>query len=116
MAKDYNYKNYFNLSEAMHIYNTIMPNPKFTLLDYNLLCLIRSFADNNQQFYMTNDQLAKLFLSCEKTVRSSIKRLCDAQLISKANIDGNRLKGRYLIYNPDKVAVFISEMQLAAKI
>lgn len=115
MSKDYNYKNYFSISEAMKIHNTIMPEPKFTLLDYNLLCLVKSFYEAGQFFYMSNDQLAALFFSCEKTVRSSINRLCAAGFLKKDLIDNNRLKGRYLIYQDNKVERFISEMQLAIK-
>ena len=114
MSKDYNYKNYFNISEAMKIHNTIMPGPKFTLLDYNILCLARSFFEASQNFYMTNEQLAELFFSCEKTVRSSISRLCAAGLITKELIDNNRLKGRYLIYQSTNVQRFITEMHIAA--
>jgi hypothetical protein len=111
MGKDYNYKNYFSISDAMYVSNTIMPGDKFTLLDYNLLCLIKSFADAKQNFYMTNDQLAKLFLSSERTIRYSISRLCNSKLISKENIDNNRLKGRYLIYQEKNVKAFIQRMQ-----
>ena len=114
MPKDYNYKNYFSISEAMKIHNTIMPGPKFTLLDYNILCLTRSFFEASQSFYMTNEQLAELFFSCEKTVRSSISRLCATGLLKKELIDNNRLKGRYLIYQPINVQRFITEMRIAA--
>lgn len=113
MAKDYNYKNYFRISEAMRIHNTIMPGPKFTLLDFNILCLIKSFHVSGKKFYITNDQLAKQFLSSEKTIRTSIDRLCAAQLIKKELIDGNRHKGRYLTYQKDKVDTFVNEMRLA---
>ena len=114
MSKDYNYKNYFSISEAMKIHNAIMPGPKFTLLDYNILCLARSFFDAGKQFYMSNDQLAQLFFSCEKTVRSSISRLCSAGLLDKKLIENNRLKGRYLIYRPENVQRFITDMRIAA--
>lgn len=63
---------------------------------------------------MTNEQLADLFFSCEKTVRSSISRLCAAGLLKKELIDNNRLKGRYLIYQSINVQRFITEMRIAA--
>lgn len=113
MVKDYNFKNYFSISEAMTISNAIMPGPKFTLLDYNLICLAKSFHEAGKQFYMTNDQLASLLFSCEKTIRSSINRLCAAGLLKKEFIDNNRLKGRYLIYQSDRINSFISEMKMA---
>ena len=113
MAKEYNYKNHSRISEAMRIHNTIMPGPKFTLLDFNILCLIKSFHVSGKKFYISNDQLADQLLSSEKTIRSSINRLCDAQLIKKELIGGNRKNGKYLIYQSDKVETFISEMRLA---
>lgn len=110
MSKNYNYQNHFNISEAMQTHNTIMPGQKFTLLDYNLLCLVKSFYASGNDFYMSNDQLASLFFSCEKTVRTSINRLCSFGFLEKQNIDNNRLKGRYLIYKHENVERFINEM------
>ena len=115
MAKEYNYKNHSKISEAMRIHNTIMPGEKFTLLDFNLLCLIKSFHVSGSKFYITNDQLANQLLSSEKSIRRSIDRLCAAELIRKELINGKRNNGRYLIYQPDKVNTFISEMRIAEK-
>lgn len=115
MAKEYNYRNYSRISEAMRIHNAIMPGDKFTLLDFNLLCLIKSFYKAGQKFYITNDKLANQLLSSEKSIRRSIDRLCEAQLIKKELINGKRNNGRYLIYQPDKVDTFIAEMRLAEK-
>ena len=97
----------------MQTHNSIMPGAKFTLLDYNLLCLVKSFNETGNSFYMSNDQLASELFSCEKTVRSSIKRLCEHQLLKKEYIEGNRLKGRYLIYQEEAVNKFIAAMQMA---
>lgn len=113
MSKNYTYKNYFNISEAMVTHNNTMPGPKFTLLDYNILCLVKSFHESKSKFYMSNEQLAAQLFSCEKTVRTSIKRLCAAGLLQKDYIDNNRLKGRYLTYQPDNVEKFITDMQSA---
>lgn len=111
MKNDYNYKNYFSISDAMYTNNTVMFGTKFTLLDYNLLCLVKSFHDAGKKFYMTNEQLAKTFLSSERTIRYSIERLCENKFISKEYIDNNRLKGRYLIYQQNNVQEFIKRMQ-----
>ena len=102
MKNDYNYKNYFSISDAMYTNNTVMFGTKFTLLDYNLLCLVKSFYDAGKKFYMTNEQLAKTFLSSERTIR---------YFISREYIDNNRLKGRYLIYQPNNVHEFVKRMQ-----
>lgn len=115
MAKDFHYKNYYSLNEAFQIYNNIMPGEKFTLIDYNILSLARSFSDSGQNFYMSNEQLAAMFYACEKTIRSSINRLCKFEFLTKQNIDNNRLKGRYLIYNSAKVQAFIFQMRNEAK-
>ena len=99
----------------MQTHNTIMPGPKFTLLDYNLLCLVKSFNETGNSFYMSNEQLAKELFSCEKTVRSSIKRLCEYKLLKKEYIENNRLKGRYLIYQEEAVNKLVSDMKIAAQ-
>ena len=112
MAAEYSYKNFFNISEAMRIYNRLMPGPKFTLTDFNILCLVRSFNSSGSQFYMSNDQLADILLATEKTIRTSINRLCDAGLIKKELISS---KGRYLTYQSDNVNTFIKEMKLIAQ-
>ena len=115
MSKDFHYKNYYSLNEAFQIYNNIMPGEKFTLIDYNILSLARSFHDSGQKFYMSNDQLAVMFYACEKTIRTSINRLCKFGFIAKQNIDNNRLRGRYLIYNQENVQAFINSMQSEVK-
>jgi predicted transcriptional regulator len=115
MARKSNYQNHSEISEAMRIHNTIMPEPKFTLVDLNLLCLVKSFHAANRQCYITNEQLAGLLLSSEKTIRRSIDRLCEAKLIRKELINGKRNNGRYLIYQADKVDTFVHEMHLAEK-
>lgn len=113
MGKTYNYQNHSYIGQAMQIHNSIMPGPKFTLLDYNILCLVKSFNETGNSFYMSNDQLAKELFSCEKTIRSSIKRLCEYKLLKKEYIENNRLKGRYLIYQEENVNKLVSEMKIA---
>lgn len=86
MEKDYSYINYLNISEAMS-----KSNIKFTLLDFNILCLVESFNKSGQNFYMTNDQLAKIMLSCERTIRTSINHLCAAGLLKKQYTKGKKI-------------------------
>ena len=52
MYKDFYYKNYASLNEAMRIHNKIMPGEKFNYIDYGLLSLIRSFYDSKKDFYI----------------------------------------------------------------
>jgi predicted transcriptional regulator len=90
-----------------------MLGDKFTLLDFNLLCLIKSFNSAGNKFYITNEQLANQLLTSEKSIRRSIDRLCASELIKKELINGKRNNGRYLIYLSDNVDTFIAEMRLA---
>ena len=107
MPKDFYYKNYSSINTAMQTHNSIMPGETFTLIDYNLLCLAKSFYDSNQQLYMTNEQLAAQFFACEKTIRNSINRLCRFGFLKKEKI----FKNRYLVYQPQTVEKFILDMK-----
>ena len=111
MNKTYSYKIYPYIAEAMKTHNTIMPGPRFTLTDLSILCLARSFHDSGQKFFMTNEQLAQYMLSTDKTIRTSVDRLCDAGLLKKKYMTGAKSKGRYLIYNTKKVDAFVEEMR-----
>ena len=105
MSKDFHFKLYSQLLAAANINNTIMTDPKITLLDCNILCLVRSFNDSGQKCYMTNEQLANTFLSCEKTIKASLNRLYWRGFISSEGT-----KKRVLTYNADAVNNFIQEM------
>lgn len=112
MFKTYSYKNYFYIADAMRIYNSTKPDQKFTLTDFNILCMVRSLNDSGRDFYMLNDQIAKSLLVSEKTVRTSINRLCEHGLLKKEPfMHAQHRKGRYLIYQYEEVEKFVNRMR-----
>lgn len=115
MSREFNFKMYSNLLAASHINNTIMTDPKVSMLDCNILCLVRSFYDSGRQCYMTNEQLAKTFLSCEKTIKTSLNRLYWRGFIKRDEIVVNNTKKRVLLYQPEIVDKFVQNMLLAGK-
>lgn len=107
MNKNYYYKNYPEIAQAMKVHNTINSGPNFTLVDFNILCIVKSFNDSGSKCYISNDQLAHQLISCEKTIRTSINRLCKAGFLEKQAA----IKGRCLICKEEKIAAFIEDMQ-----
>ena len=100
------------LGKAMKTHNNIMPGDKFTLLDLNILCLAKSFSNTGNKLYMTNKQLGEYFMATEKTVQTSINRLCAAGFIDKEHFyAAYGVKKRNLIYNDWAVQKFLSELQ-----
>ncbi len=106
----FHFKIYSNLLTAAHINNTTMTDEKLTLLDCNILCLIKSFHDSGRPFYMTNEQLAKTFLTSERTVKTSLNRLYWRNFISSTGT-----KKRIIKYNSDQVEAFIQKMLIRCK-
>ena len=115
MAQEFHFKIYSNFLAAAHINNTIMPDPKISLLDCNILSLVRSFHDSNRHCYMTNEQLAKIFLSCEKTIKTSLNRLYWRGFVASEQVPYESGKKRILVYRPQEVEKFIQEMRIAGK-
>lgn len=107
MRDNSNYRNYPIIAEAMKAHNNTMPGVKFNLIDYNILCLVKSYNDAGNTFYMSNEKLGDQLISCEKTVRVSIKRLCDAGLITKHKKPGSRI----LILNESNLEEFLADME-----
>lgn len=70
-----------------------------TLLDGALLCLVKSFQDKGQKFYISNKELAKLFASNESTIQRSLNRLLKMKLLSAEKIYHGQTPRRYLTYN-----------------
>lgn len=99
------------LGNAMKIHNNIIPEDKFTLLDLSILCLARSFSNTGNKFYMTNKQLGDYLMATEKTVQTSINRLCAAGFILKEQFYAFGIKKRNLVYNAQAVQNFVSKMQ-----
>lgn len=103
--KDFHYKVYSSLLNAAHINNTTRTDSKLSVLDCNILCLVRSFYEAKKPCYMTNEQLAKTFLVTEKTIKTSLTKL-----YWRGFLTTNGTKMRVLTYQPDKVNEFINKM------
>lgn len=108
MPLNYTFLIHSEIMYAIDRHNSIMPGEKLTLLDGALLCLIKSFQDRKQKFYMSNKELSKLFAANESTIQRSTKRLCALQLISSEKIYFGQLPRRYLTYNPEKLQEFLN--------
>ena len=86
-----------------------MCEERFTLLDANILCLIKSFHDHNQKFYMSNQELKQLFVSDPGTIQRSVDRLIRKGLITKEIEYIDMRKRRYLAYQSDAVNKLIQQ-------
>lgn len=114
MAEEHYYKLDLKIGEAMKIHNDIMPEDKFTLLDLNILCHAKSFHEKGYTLYMTNKQLGDCLFATEKTVQTSVNRLCAAGLLTKEytykknEVTKKVARKRKLIYQADAVQRFMS--------
>jgi hypothetical protein len=108
MPLNYTFLIHSEILYAIDRHNNIMPGEKITFLDGALLCLIKSFQDKGQKFYMSNKELSKLFASNESTIQRSTKRLCALQLISSEKVYFGQQPRRYLTYNPQKLQEFLT--------
>ena len=105
MFKDFHFKIYSSILTAAHINNTTRTDPKISMLDCNILCLVRSFHDSGKECYMTNEQLAKIFLTSERTIKSALNRL-----YWRGFIKSQGTKKRILVYDAEEVEKFVQEM------
>lgn len=101
--KNYNYSVQTNITRALNKHNKIMLSPRFSTLDGNILCLIKSFSQNDTKFFMSNKELADIMIADPSTIQRSIDRLVAAQLINKEIIYIAAKPQRLLTYNKDAV-------------
>lgn len=113
MFKDFHFKVYSSLLNAAYINNTTTTDEKISMLDCNILSLIRSFHDSKKQCYMTNEQLAKTFLVTERTIQSSLSRLYWRGFIKSEQIKHDGVNKRVLFYQENAVKNFIAKMTVA---
>ena len=99
----YNFTLHLNIMYAINTHNNIMPGDKLTLLDGSLICLIKSFQDNNQQFYISNKELAKIFIANESTIQRSINKLTNMGLLKTEKVYSGQQPRRYLTYDKEKL-------------
>lgn len=107
MPQEYSFLIFSNIMYAIDKHNNIIPGERMTLLDGALLCLVKSFQDRGQKFYMSNKELSKLFVSNESTIQRSLKRLISMQLLSSEKIYYGQQPRRYLTYNEVELKRFI---------
>lgn len=107
MSTNYSFPFQTNIMYAIDRHNDIMPKERMTLLDGAILSLIKSFSERNQQFYMSNKEMKKIFASDPGTIQRSIDRLVAMGLIEKNKEYINQRPRRYLTYKPDAVNKFI---------
>ena len=99
----YSFTLHLNIMHAINNYNNIMPGDKLTFLDGTLICFVKSFQDNNQQFYISNKELSKIFIANESTIQRSINRLTNMGLLKTEKNYIGQLPRRYLSYDKDKL-------------
>lgn len=100
---DYTYLTHTNISYAMDKYNKIMPGTKFKIIDSCILNIVKSFSENNAQFFMSNEELGRITLSNASTVQRSVDRLVAAGLLKKENTYAAGKPQRILVYQKSNV-------------
>lgn len=107
MWTNYNFSLHSNIMYAIDRHNAIMCGERLTFLDAGILCLVKSFTENNKPFYMSNQEMKKLFAADPGTIQRSIDRLISKGLITKEKEYVNMRQRRYLVYQSDAVRKFI---------
>ena len=108
MGKGHNYEMYnftlhINIMYAITNHNNLIPGDKLTLLDGSLICFIKSFQDNGQKFFISNKELARIFIANESTIQRSINKLTQMGLLKSEKIYSGQLPRRYLTYSETKL-------------
>ena len=94
--------------QAISKHNNIMPGERMTLLDGVILCLVKSFQDKNQKFYMSNKEIGKLCASNESTIQRSVNKLLAMNLLHSEKIYFGQQPRRYLTYDTWVLEEFLS--------
>lgn len=103
MPKQYNYQVHSNIMKALKRSNDIIPGSKFTTLDGNILCMVKSFSDSGYDFFMSDKELAEVNITSEKTIQRSLKRLCEAGLLKTKDEYYGFKRSRHITYQPEAV-------------
>ena len=108
MPSKYNFSIQSDIMHAINKHNNIMPGERMTFLDGAILCLVKSFQDKGQKFYMSNKEIGKLCVSNESTIQRSINRLTSMKLLSSERIYCGQQPRRYLTYDSTALQNFMS--------
>ena len=101
--KNYNYNVHTAITKAMSKYNKIMVAPRFNTIDGNILNLIRSFAETDTKFFMSNKELGDIMIADPSTIQRSVDRLIAVGLVTKQIIYIGAKPQRLLTYQKDAV-------------
>ena len=99
----YNFSLHLNIMYAINNHNNLIPGDKLTFMDGALICFIKSFQDNNQKFFISNKELARIFIANESTIQRSINKLTKIGLLNSEKVYIGQLPRRYLTYNKAKL-------------
>ena len=108
MWTNYSFLMHSDIMYAIDRHNSIMCDERLTFLDAGILCLVKSFAEQNKRFYMSNQEMKRLFASDPGTIQRSIDRLVRKGLLVKEKEYTNMRQRRYLIYQRDAVNKLIA--------
>jgi DNA-binding MarR family transcriptional regulator len=111
MRSNYSFLMSSDIMYAIDRHNAIMCDERLTLLDGAILCLVKSFSDKNQQFFMSNQEMKKLFASDPGTIQRSIDRLVRKGLLKKEKAYIDMRQRRYLTYQSDAVTSLIEQYE-----
>ena len=104
----YNYNIQTSITRALSKYNRLVPGPRFSTLDGNILSLVKSFSETETKFYMSNKELAEIMIADPSTVQRSVDRLLAAGLVSKEITHVAAKPQRILTYNSKAVQNIIN--------
>ena len=99
----YNFTLHLDIMYAINNHNNLIPGDKLTFLDGALICFIKSFQDRDQKFFVSNKELARIFIANESTIQRSINKLTKMGLLNSEKIYSGQLPRRYLTYNSSKL-------------
>lgn len=108
MWTSYSFLMHSDIMYAIDRHNSIMCGERLTFLDAGILCLVKSFAEQNKPFYMSNQEMKRLFASDPGTIQRSIDRLVRNGFLAKEKEYTNMRQRRYLIYQRDAVNQLIA--------
>ena len=108
--KSYNFNVRTDLTRAMNLYNKTYPTVRFNTLDGMILNLLRSFAETNTEFYMSNKELGQIMIADPGTVQRSVDRLVSLGLAEKKTRYVGQKPQRILIYKEKVVSELFSEV------
>ena len=99
----YNFTLHIDIMYAINNHNNLIPGDKLTFLDGALICLIKSFQDHDQKFFVSNKELGRIFVANESTIQRSINKLTNMGLLHSEKIYSGQLPRRYLTYSEAKL-------------